>query len=160
MVEKKYKYLNKMLIDLEKSVHYKISPLNSWYREKKERISKKDIILLKNIKIEIKNLSDSRLLDINRNNFPNIFALKAKYIYVVVILYVFGLLMWHKISIVGSKFLWTLFMIHVTHLLRKWQTNAYIELGNFIHAMRLEIDTDYYEKSDEYLQKINAEKNR
>jgi hypothetical protein len=56
--------------------------------------------------------------------------------------------------------IWAPIIIHILYLLEKRQTNEYVGLGNFIHQMRLAIDTDYYKKSDEYLQKLNAEKNK
>ena len=143
-----------MLIDLEKSVHYKINN-SSWFRDKREIISKKDITLLKDIKSEINKLSEEKLNKLKSEMYPSVWVLKFRYqnFYIpFAVLSFFALYKYYRIGL----YIWAFFVVHIAYLLRKWQMNAYTELGVFIHEMRLEIDTDYYEKSDEYLQKRNG----
>jgi hypothetical protein len=84
MVEKKYKNINRLLIDLEESVHYKVNNSSVLFksRSKKECISKQDKILLKKIRNEIVLLNENKLLRIKKEHFPNIFVLRFRYIYI------------------------------------------------------------------------------
>ena len=159
MVEKKYKELNQLIVRLDELTGYQRKYPSNWFRFGRMYVSKNDIKCLKTIKSIIKILSEKELDSIVKNDFPSIFFLTFHYFYLIVPIYIAGLLFVVNHGYYVLLWIWAPFIIILTRWFWKWQTNEYEQLNIFIHNVRLKIDTDYYEKSDEYLQKLNAEKN-